>query len=149
MGQGETLVSPLQLMVWESAVANADGIATMPYLIDHTTTVRGEVQNQAVPAFGKKMFSAESAAHVRDIMLENGRNTSEYAAILPGTDVGVKSGTAQVENGSKENSLLTGFVDDPDFPVAFCIVINDRVRGEVTASQIAAVMMQNLKSAAA
>lgn len=145
MGQGMTQVSPLQLMVWQSAIANGTGSAVMPYFIDYTTDVSGEVANQAVTATGDVMFSEESAAHMRDIMLDNGRN--HYAQVLPGSDIGVKSGTAQVENGAKENSLLTGFVDDPDFPIAFCIVIEDRVNGEVSTSDIAGVLLQNLKAA--
>ena len=144
MGQGMTLVSPLQMMVWQSAIANTTGISTMPYLIGHTTTVTGKTAQTASTAFGEAMFSEQTAASVREIMLENGRG--HYAELLPGTDVGVKSGTAQVENGDKENSLLTGFVDDPAFPVAFCIRIDDRKSGEVTTSQIAAVLLQELKA---
>ena len=41
MGQSEALASPLQMMLWESAIANATGKTTMPYLIDHTTNVTG------------------------------------------------------------------------------------------------------------
>ncbi|MBR1553897.1 MAG: ABC transporter permease [Oscillospiraceae bacterium] len=142
MGQGETLVSPLQMMVWQSAVANQSGIATNPYLISYITKVSGTVTGQAETSFGSQMFSAETAAHIREIMLENGKNN--YSTLLTGTAVGVKSGTAQVENGNKENSLLTGFVDDPSFPIAFCIQIDDRVKGEITTSDIAKVMLQSL-----
>lgn len=39
MGQGETLVSPLQLMVWQSAIANQTGISTYPYLISYAVKV--------------------------------------------------------------------------------------------------------------
>lgn len=145
MGQGTTLVSPLQMMVWQSAIANQTGAETMPYLIAYTKSVNGDRINEAAKKTGTTMFSARSAAYMRDIMLKNGREN--YAQVLPGSDIGVKSGTAQVENGAKENSLLTGFVDDPDFPVAFCIVIEDRVKGEVSTSDIAGVLLQNLKNA--
>ncbi|MBE6876546.1 MAG: ABC transporter permease [Ruminococcus sp.] len=142
MGQGETLVSPLQMMVWQSAIANQSGTVTNPYLIQYRTTVSGTVTAQAETSFGSQMFSEETASHIREIMLDNGKN--HYASLLPGTVVGVKSGTAQVENGNKENSLLTGFVDDPDFPIAFCIQIDDRVKGEVSTSDIAEVLLRNL-----
>ena len=144
MGQGTTLVSPLQMMTWQSAIANTTGIATMPYLIDHVTDVQGKAGTRTQTSHGSRMFTAESAGYVRQIMLDNG--TKNYSSLLPGTDVGVKSGTAQVENGDKENSLLTGFVDDPAFPVAFCIVIEDRVSGEVSTSDIASVLLQELRS---
>lgn len=142
MGQGMTLVSPLQLMVWQSAIANLTGVSTMPYLIDHAVTVNGKETAQAVTTYGERMFTPESAAHIREIMLANGK--SHYADVLPGCDIAVKSGTAQVEHGAKENSLLTGFVDDQNFPIAFCIVIEDRVSGEITTNQIASVMLKGL-----
>lgn len=145
MGQGMTLVSPLQLMVWQSAIANQNGISTMPCLIDYTTKVNGEITNEAQPRYGNEMFSAESAAYVRDIMLENGRKN--YSSLLPGTDVGVKSGTAQVEHGAKENSLLTGFVDDPELPVAFCIEVEDNNGNSAFVKEIAAKLLQGLKQA--
>jgi len=142
MGQGETLVSPLQLMVWQSAIANQTGISTYPYLISYATTVNGNPVSQAQTSYSNQMFSEISAGHMREIMLENGRN--HYSNLLSGTDVGVKSGTAQVENGEKENSLLVGFVDDVNFPIAFCIEIDDRKQGEVTTSDITRVLLQNL-----
>ena len=146
MGQGTTLVSPLQMMVWQSAIANQTGVMTMPHLIDHTVTVSGKETSSAVTSYGHyKMFSPENAAHMREIMLYNGRD--RYADILPGCDVAVKSGTAQIGKEKTENSLLTGFVDDPSFPIAFCIVIENRVSGEVSTSQIAATMLQELKAA--
>ncbi len=142
MGQGETLVSPLQLMVWQSAIANQTGTATYPYLISYITKVNGKLDFQAETSFSSQMFSEETAGHMREIMLQNGREN--YSRLLPGTDVGIKSGTAQVKNGEKENSLLVGFVDDENFPVAFCIQIDDRVSGEVSTSDIAKVLLQNL-----
>ena len=144
MGQGETLVSPLQLMVWQSAIANQSGISTYPYLISHAQKVNGSLTAKAETSYSHQMFSETSAAYMRDIMLENGRN--HYANLLPGTAVGVKSGTAQVENGEKENSLLVGFVEDASFPIAFCIQIDDRKSGEVSTSDIAAVLLQNLRT---
>lgn len=145
MGQGETLVSPLQLMVWQSAIAGGDGRMTMPYLIGHAQKVNGDVTAEAKTKEGTQMFSPASAEAMRNIMLANG--TEHYAELLPGTAVGVKSGTAQVGEDKHENSLLAGFVDDPAFPVAFCIVIEDRHSGEVSTSQIAATLLQNLKTA--
>lgn len=144
MGQGETLVSPLQLMVWQSAIANASGEMTLPYLIANAAKVNGNLTVQAETKTGDRMFSEGSAAAMRTIMLENG--AENYGSLLPGTTVGVKSGTAQIGNAKTENSLLTGFTDDPDFPVAFCIVIENRYSGEVSTSQIASVLLQELKA---
>lgn len=147
MGQGETLVSPLQLMVWQSAIANESGAVTMPYLIANATKVNGDLTAAAKTETGSRMFTEKSASAMRTIMLENGADN--YASLLPGTTVGVKSGTAQIGNEKTENSLLAGFTDDPEFPVAFCIVIENRHSGEVSTSKIASVLLQELKASLA
>ncbi len=140
IGQGTTLVSPCQMMMWESAIANGTGKATMPYFIDHVTNVNGRITETADTSYSEQMFSEQTAADVRDIMLENGRNN--YSSI--GYEVGVKSGTAQVKNGEEENSLLTGFVDSEDFPIAFAILIENRQSYDVSTDHIASVILNSL-----
>lgn len=142
MGQSEALASPCQMMMWESAIANATGKVTNPYLIDHLTNVTGNKVKSADTSYGDTIFSAEIASELKQIMRQNGQE--RYASI--GYPVGVKSGTAQVENGASENSLLVGFNDDPNLPIAFCIVIEDRVSGELSTSQLATTLLQALDS---
>lgn len=144
MGQGETLVSPLQLMLWQSAIANQSGTVTNPYFIQSVSKVSGTMTDFAHTTYSSPMFSAETASHMKDIMLDNGRKNY---AIFSHADIGVKSGTAQVENGEKENSLLVGFVDDENFPIAFCIEIDNRKKGEVSTSDITEVLLENLYNA--
>jgi cell division protein FtsI/penicillin-binding protein 2 len=74
-------------------------------------------------------------------MLENGLN---YTGSIPGYTLGIKSGTAQVKDGEEENSLLTGFVDDDDFPIAFAILIENRQSYETSTDSIASVILDSL-----
>ena len=141
IGQGTTMVSPCQMMMWESAIANGTGRATVPYLIDYVTNVNGRITETAETTHTEQLFSASTAKDVREIMLENGSNN--YSGI--GYPVGVKSGTAQVKHGDEENSLLTGFVDDESFPIAFAILIENRESHEVSTDHIASVMLDSLK----
>jgi cell division protein FtsI/penicillin-binding protein 2 len=144
MGQGETLVSPCQSMMWQSAIANKTGKMTNPYLISYSTDVFGNKQNEAETTFSdSQVFSAETASDIYDIMVKNG--TENYSSI--GYSVGVKSGTAQVENKTKENSLLSGFCTEEDLPIAFCIVIEDRQAGEISTNEIAKVLLSSLDEA--
>jgi hypothetical protein rflaF_03997 len=142
IGQGDTLISPIQLMMWQSAIANESGKMTMPHLIDHTTNVYGKVKDKAETKFSDKLFSEDTAETVRQILLTNGDN--HYSSLINGYRVGVKSGTAQVEDGNKENSLLVGFVDDPELPVAFCILIEDKNNTALKTENIAQVMLNSL-----
>lgn len=137
MGQSEALASPCQMMIWESTIVNETGVVTMPYLIESVENVTGRTTYTAETTYGDAVFSAETASDLKEIMLQNGAD--QYSSI-PYT-VGVKSGTAQVDNGASENSLLVGFCDDADLPIAFCVVIEDRVSGEVSTSEIVAAML--------
>ena len=142
IGQGDTLVSPVQLMMWQSAIASGSGKMTMPHLIDHVTGVNGKVTERANTKFSKEIFSQTTAGSAKQIMLTNG--TDKYSYSLGGYSVGVKSGTAQIEDGNKENSLLVGFVDDTRHPIAFCIVIEDKDTSPVTTEQIAKTLLDSL-----
>ncbi len=140
MGQSEAIASPCQMMMWESAIATGTGTVTNPYLISETANVSGHITYTAETSYGDHIFSATIAQDLRDIMLQNGQNN--YSGI--GYSVGVKSGTAQIESSGTENSLLVGFCTEEDLPIAFCIVIEDRVSGEVSTSEIARVLLQQL-----
>ena len=142
IGQGDTLVSPMQLMMWQSAVANGSGRVTIPHLISKVTDVKGKVAEKAETKRSGKMFTNTTAESVKQILLTNGANN--YSYLIPGYTIGVKSGTAQVENGDKENSLLVGFVDDPDFPIAFCVVLENRNATYLKAETITKVMLDAL-----
>ena len=140
MGQSEAMASPCQMMMWESAIANGTGKMTNPYLIDHTTNVTGGTKYTADTSYSDAVFSADIAAQVKEIMRQNGQD--RYSSI--GYPVGVKSGTAQVDNGASENSLLVGFNDDPNLPIAFCVVIEDRTSGELSTSELVSTMLNAL-----
>ena len=141
IGQGTSMVSPCQMMMWQSAIANETGKSTMPYLIDYVTNVNGRVTETAETEYSDRLFSGSTAKYVKEIMLENGRN---YSGSIPGYTIGVKSGTAQVKDGKEENSLLTGFVDDENFPVAFAVLIEDRKDYDVTTDKIVHTILSNL-----
>ena len=64
--------------------------------------------------------------------------------MISGYTIGVKSGTAQVDDNDTENSLLVGFVDDVNFPIAFCIMIENKAASPVTTDQIAKTMLDAL-----
>ena len=117
---------------------------TMPYLIDHVTDLKGNVKEKAKTRYSDKLFSESTASSTKQIMLTNG--SDRYAYSISGYRVGVKSGTAQVDEGMKENSLLVGFVDDPSIPIAFCILIEEKDSGYLTTEQDAQVHLDNLKN---
>lgn len=146
IGQGATLVSPYQLMLFEGAIANGTGKAVLPYLITARTDVDGSTTNRVQLKYTDEMFTPESAAAVREVMKTNAAN--HYYVSLGAYTCGVKSGTAQVtDNGREyENSLLAGFVLDEKLPVAFCILIEDHATAPITSAQLAKVLLDALSA---
>lgn len=142
IGQGETMVSPCQLMLWQSAIANQTGKATYPYLIDHVVNVNGKEYDNAITEYTDALFSTDTAKKVYDIMVSNGVNNYSYS--IPNYTLGIKSGTAQVENGEIENSLLVGFDTNTEHPIAFCILIEDKNNTSVSTETIANAILNNL-----
>ena len=141
IGQGETLISPVQMMIWQSAVVNESGKTTNPYMIDHVTDVNGKVKEKAKTSYSDLLFAPATASAAKEVMLENGKN---YINSISGYEIGVKSGTAQVKNGDEENSLLTGFVNDKRNPIAFCVMIEDKNGGNVKTETITKILLDSL-----
>jgi len=142
IGQGDTLVSPMQLMMWQSAIANGTGKVTLPHLIDKITNIHGKVTETAHTLHTEQLFSRRTANAVKQILTTNGANNYSYQ--IYGYELGVKSGTAQVDEGKKENSLLVGFVDDSKFPIAFCVVLEDKDSTYLKPEYITQVMLDSL-----
>ncbi|MBR3760065.1 MAG: ABC transporter permease [Ruminococcus sp.] len=142
IGQGDTLVSPVQLMMWQSAIANETGKMTMPYLISYTTDVNGKENYSVETEFSDRIFSPDTADTTKQILLTNGENN--YSNLIGGYKIGVKSGTAQVNEGKNENSLLVGFVDDEEFPIAFCILLEDKNSTHIKTEYITKVLLDSL-----
>lgn len=143
MGQSKTVISPCQLMIWESAIANGTGKVTQPYLISYKQNLFGTIMDKAKTEYSESIFSADTAQKVREIMRENG--DARYSSI--NYPVGVKSGTAQVKDGKEENSLLVGFCDDNNLSIAFCVVIeNYRESDGISTNQIVRTMLNTLSS---
>ena len=122
----------------EETEISIDGIISSK---DHVTNVNGRTVENASTNYSEQLFSSQTASEVKDIMLENGLN---YTGKIPGYTLGIKSGTAQVKDGKEENSLLTGFVDDKDFPIAFAILIENRESYDVSTEYIASVILDSL-----
>jgi len=141
IGQGETMISPCMLMVWQSAIALETGKSVLPYAISQTSDVAGNVTDRSDLSYSPQFFHADTAKFLKETMLSNGQR---YTGSIPGHTVGIKSGTAQVKNGDEENSFLAGFDNDPDNPVAFCVVIENRDQYGLTADYIVSVLLDSL-----
>jgi len=118
-GQGELLMSPLQMALVAATIAR-DGDVPRPHVVGVVKGPTGVVVSQEpVGSLGRAM-SARTAGQLRDMMglvVEEGEG---QAAAIPGVRVGGKTGTAQSVPGMPDHSWFVGIapLDHPRFAVA-------------------------------
>lgn len=97
IGQGITLVTPIQMANWTSAIANGGKLNT-PHLADFFENEKGERVSPEFKPLGENIISGDSLKTVREGMWSavNGpRATIRGVAGVPGVSVAAKTGTAE------------------------------------------------------
>lgn len=142
-GQGQTLVTPLQMALVAAAVAN-DGTLMKPRLVmaatgkNGTTDYPGEVLQRIVaPDIAGEIAGAMRLAVNGQI----GRIFTAGAAVR-GLGVAGKSGTAELDPGQSPHSWFIGFAPFDDPQVAIAVLVEGSGGGSVKASPIAGEMLR-------
>ncbi len=137
-GQGETLVTPLQMALVAATIAN-DGTLMQPHLVieatgkSGTTTIQPTAMERVVaPGIASEIGAAMRLAVNGDL----GRIFTAGAAVR-GLAVAGKSGTAELDPGTKPHSWFIGFAPYDDPQVAIVVLVENSGGGSVKASPIA------------
>lgn len=142
-GQGETLVTPLQMALVASAVANG-GLLMKPQLV---TAISGRAGTTTIGSqtMGQVLSPADDAV-VKQAMMQAvegkyGRLFTTGAAV-PGIPTAGKSGTAQLGGPGEPHSWFIGFapVDHPQ--IAIAVLVEHGGRGGSRASPLAGQLMK-------
>jgi penicillin-binding protein A len=144
-GQGEVLVTPLQMALVAATVAN-DGVMMRPYLVESLTGARGGTRT-TTPETIRRVLSVGDAQAIQEAMQqavegELGRQFTSGAA-LPGIATAGKTGTAQLGgSGTEPHSWFIGFapVDDPQ--IAIAVLVERGGRGGERAAPLAGRLMR-------
>lgn len=145
IGQWHDMVNPCSMMVYMGAIAN-DGKAVMPYIVSPSSMVGKkvkEISRSELNIKTKKMIDASTASSLKDMMANN--ITSTYSAsIFSGLDnVCGKSGIAEVGSG-EPNAWFVGFLDDPENPYAFVVLVENGGSGTSVAGSVANKVLQDI-----
>ena len=142
-GQGQTLVTPLQMALVASTIAN-HGVLMRPHLVmqatgkSSQTTINPEVQQQVVqPGIASEIAAAMERAVNGDL----GRVYTAGAA-LRNLDVAGKSGTAELDPGTRPHSWFIGFAPYDNPQVAIAVLVENSGGASVKASPIAGQMLR-------
>lgn len=146
-GQFDVRVSPIQMLLVSSAIANG-GVAMKPYLVDQIFTSNLTLLSEASPEELNRSMSTSTAEKLKKMMVQAVSNGVSSNARIPGIRVAGKTGTA--ENGQADPYTLwfTGFAPADKPEVAVVVVIEDggglgqSGRGNSLAAPIAKKIMQ-------
>ncbi|GIV88207.1 MAG: peptidoglycan glycosyltransferase [Chloroflexus sp.] len=145
-GQGQLLVTPLQMALIAATIAN-DGVMMEPYLVQRITRPDGSTVRQTTPKSVRRVMSSSTARQMREAMAAVARygfgsSISQFVT----QPVGGKSGTAEHVPGAPPHAwfIAIGPIDTPRYAVAVIIEqggegsgIAARLAGEVLAAAFA------------
>jgi peptidoglycan glycosyltransferase len=143
-GQAETLVTPLQMALVASAVAN-DGTLMRPRLVSQMTGRKSGVR-AIEPSVWQSVVTPGVAHDVRDAMVEavegaNGRLFTAGAAV-PGVLTAGKSGTAELGGSGEPHSWFIGFAPADNPQVAIAVLVERGGRGGERAAPLGGEMLK-------
>jgi penicillin-binding protein A len=120
-GQGQLLVTPLQMAVVAATIAKG-GELMRPFLVERITTTGGKTTRHVEPQTLRRVVSENTANEVRDMMINAVTNGYVGSAAISGFTVGGKTGTAEVE-GQEPHAWFIGFVGDPSPRYATAVLL--------------------------
>ncbi len=140
-GQGELLMTPLQLAMIGSAIAN-DGREMTPHLMKEVRDAQGNILEKYDPKLWRQVISASTASQVLKMMISVVENGTGQAAQIPGYIVAGKTGTAEPGNGKPNHAWFLGITpaDNPQVVVAVVIENSGGSGGEDAAPVAQKVM---------
>ncbi len=126
IGQGNTLVTPLYMATFVSAIAN-DGKMMTPYMVDKIIHSDGGESSATSPDVYDKIMTEAEANLLTDMMVSVTTNGTGTAAQISGYTVAGKTGTAENATGN-DHSWFIGFApaENPQVAVAVLIENSDK-----------------------
>lgn len=143
IGQYNDQINPCAFLTYVGAIANG-GKGTLPYLVKEVSS-GNQVTYSAMTREGERLMSATAAKILREYMQFNVQD--KYGSEnFPGLTVCAKTGTAEVGGEKKPNAMLSGFVADEKYPLAFVVCVEDAGYGKTVCVPIASAVLAACKA---
>lgn len=142
IGQGRLQVTPLQMALVTSGIANK-GVVMTPYLVDSIKDPDGVLIKKTKPTPWLTFTSEAAASLMKEMMVQVVTNGTGKKASVKNITVAGKTGTAQVENAKGEiettHGWFVGFApaENPEIVVAI-VLENQKENGGANATPLAA-----------
>lgn len=143
IGQGDTLVSPIEMLRLVGAIAN-DGKAVSYNVVDSLANKAGKALDLNFTKRETQLLSSATAEKMQKMLRYNVEEQyGDYN--YKGLNLCAKSGTAQIDEVDSHNTAwFVGFMQDEQNPYAFVVVVEYGNSGSQTAGPIANKVLQAL-----
>ncbi len=142
IGQYNDQVNPCAFLTFIGAIAG-EGKGAQPYLVDQIFVGLSKTYD-ADTVTGKRIMSASTAKTVGEFMRSNVEE--KYGdSNFPGLKVCAKTGTGETGGDQKPNAMLAGFVQDPEYPLAFIVFVENGGYGASVCIPIASKVLAACK----
>lgn len=140
VGQYNDLVNPCAMMVMMGAIAR-DGTPVLPRVLYRETGLLGLPHIVPAALTGSAAFRRDTCRTLREMLRNNveaGYGQSHFGDLT----ICAKSGTAEVAPGKAPHAWFNGFLDDPNHPLAFVVLVENGGSGATVAGNIASQVLQ-------
>lgn len=148
IGQNDVSATPLQMALVAAAVANEGAVMT-PRVLANVRDDVGTVVDEPEPTQWRRAMTPETAAVLREAMINVATAGTARNLAIPGFEVGGKTGTAQLgTDPPRSHAWIIGFAGPPGQPpsVAVAVIVegqqgaSEQTGGRVAAPIARAVM---------
>lgn len=136
IGQGEVLVTPVQMALATAAIAN-DGVMMRPYLVKDILKPNGDSIKKTEPEKFQQVTTVENAQTVKNYMRATVTSGTGGSAALNSVEVSGKTGTADTaRQGEKPHSWFVGFAPYENPKIAVAVIVENGGVGSGRAAEI-------------
>jgi len=137
VGQSENLVNPLSFTRMIGAIPRG-GAPVEPRMIESISG--GILPRNTRPDIGSQIMPASVANELAGIMRT--ATINHYTGTFGNLPVAGKTGTAEVGEGRRSHAWFAGFLDDPNHPLAFTVLVEHGGGGLAAAGSVANTVLQ-------
>jgi penicillin-binding protein 2 len=137
IGQGEVLVTPLQLASFYGGLAT-DGTIYRPHILKEMTGPDGRIITTQSEVLRRLPFSSSTLGLLKEAMVGvvNDRNGTGVLAQIPDVTVGGKTGTAQNPHG-EDHAWFVGFAPGENPKIVVAVLVENAGHGGTFAAPVA------------
>lgn len=122
IGQGKTLVTPMQMAMVACSIANG-GKLLKPYFLDHIETHNGvTIYKQKSKSYGRIMTDTE-ASNLQELMKEVVVSGTATSLSNKSFTAAGKTGSAEYGTDGNSHSWFTGYAPADDPKIAICVLV--------------------------